>query len=219
MAVVRRPCGANQYAASRRLIWRERVRGDRAVPFVLPSTVVSCMTMTLSSFVTPMSSSSMSAPARTRLAERVERVGGELVLAALVGDVERRVLLDPAVLRGLGRRHRQQQRHQPEQRGEERSAHALQSSEPLPPRAGTLIRRVQGLLLLREGTRLRQQPEPLHGRHQAPLQPEPPEGPDLSERDAPTRVRVHALPQGLEGHEGPLARSRPVTPPPGGVQS
>ena len=32
-------------------------------PFVLPSTVVSCMTMTLLSFVTPMSSSSMSAPA------------------------------------------------------------------------------------------------------------------------------------------------------------
>jgi hypothetical protein len=40
-----------------------------------------------------------------RLAERVHRVGGELVLAALVRDVERRLLLDPAVggARGRGR--------------------------------------------------------------------------------------------------------------------
>ena len=37
------------------------------MPFVLPSTVVSCMTITLLSFVTPMSSSSMSAPTRTAL--------------------------------------------------------------------------------------------------------------------------------------------------------
>ena len=37
------------------------------MPFVLPSTVVSCMTMTFRSFVTPMSSSSMSAPAAMAL--------------------------------------------------------------------------------------------------------------------------------------------------------
>ena len=36
-------------------------------PLVLPFTVVSCITMTLPSFVTPMSSSSMSAPAASAL--------------------------------------------------------------------------------------------------------------------------------------------------------
>ena len=38
-----------------------------------------------------------------RLAERVQRVRGELVLSALVGDVQRAVLLDPGVGGGRGR--------------------------------------------------------------------------------------------------------------------
>ena len=91
--------------------------------------------------------------------------------------------------------------------------------KPGPPRAAdSLSRRAQGLLLVRERPRVRPQPQPLDGCQQAPLQPEPPEGADLGERDAPTRVRVHTLPEGIEGHQGRLTPEA-VTPPPGGVQS
>ena len=56
---------------------------------------------------------------------------------------------------------------------------------------------VQDLLTLREEARLRQQPEPLDGRHQAPLQPEPPAGPDdarTARRRAPTCARAASRP-------------------------
>ena len=59
--------GANQYAASSLRIWRSVFEATVPWPFVLLFTVVSCMTTTLPSFVTPMSSSSMSAPARRTL--------------------------------------------------------------------------------------------------------------------------------------------------------
>src|SRR6186997_2300489 len=64
---------------------------------------------------------------------------------------------------------------------------------------------VQDLLTLREEARLRQQPEPLDGRHQAPLQPEPPAGPDDARGQGDARLRVHALPQGRQSHQGDLA--------------
>ena len=48
---------------------------------------------------------------------------------------------------------------------------------------------VQGMPLVREGPRVRQQPQPLHGRNEAPLRPEPPEGSHRRPRDAP-RVYV-----------------------------
>ena len=56
---------------------------------------------------------------------------------------------------------------------------------------------VQDLLTLREEARLRKQPEPLDGRHQAPLQPEPPAGPDdarTARRRAPTCARAASRP-------------------------
>ena len=64
---------------------------------------------------------------------------------------------------------------------------------------------VQDLLTLREEARLRKQPKPLDGRHQAPLQPEPAAGPDDARRQGDAGVRVHALPQGRQSHQGDLA--------------
>ena len=46
-----------------------------------------------------------------------------------------------------------------------------------PGPAATLTRRGKGLLFVWKGPRVRAQPQPLHGGHQAALQPEPPEGP------------------------------------------
>src|SRR3954463_15130390 len=66
----------------------------------------------------------------------------------------------------------------------------------------------QGVSQLREGSRLREQPQPLHGGDQAPLRPEPPEGADPRRQDAAPGVRLHALPQGRQGHQGRLARAR-----------
>ena len=59
---------------------------------------------------------------------------------------------------------------------------------------------VQDLLTLREEARLRQQPKPLDGRHEAAVQPEPPAGPDDARRQGDARLRLHALPQGRQGH-------------------
>src|SRR3954470_3428067 len=72
-------------------------------------------------------------------------------------------------------------------------------------RSSTLLRRGKGLLQLQEGPGVRSQPEPLDGRYQAPLQPEPPEGADRGRRRAAARVRVHALP---EGRQDPEVRAR-----------
>ena len=47
-----------------------------------------------------------------------------------------------------------------------------------------LARHGQGLLIMWQGSRVREQPQPLDGRHEAPLQPEPPEGPDRRRRHA-----------------------------------
>src|SRR3954453_21459936 len=62
----------------------------------------------------------------------------------------------------------------------------------------------EGLSLLRQGTRVRQQPQPLDGGHQAPLRPEPPEGADHGWRRSSPGVRVHTLPQGRQGHQSTL---------------
>src|SRR3954468_11101183 len=66
----------------------------------------------------------------------------------------------------------------------------------------------QGVSQLREGPRLREQPQPHHGGDEAPLRPEPAEGPDPRRQDAAPRVRLHALPQGRQGHQGRLAGAR-----------
>ena len=68
---------------------------------------------------------------------------------------------------------------------------------------------VQGLRHLREEARLRQQPQPLDGRHEAPLQPEPAARPRPPRRTRDARVRLHALPQGRQGPEGVSSHLRP----------
>ena len=56
-----------------------------------------------------------------------------------------------------------------------------------------------------QGPGVRQQPKPLDGGHEAALRSEPPEGADPRGQGAAARVRLHALPQGRQGHQGPLA--------------
>src|SRR3954447_9149186 len=65
---------------------------------------------------------------------------------------------------------------------------------------------VEGLTQLRARSRFRSEPQPLDARHQAALRSEPAEGPDLRRRRPASRVRLHALPQGRQGHQGRLAR-------------
>src|SRR3954471_7584150 len=67
-----------------------------------------------------------------------------------------------------------------------------------------LARHGQGLSFLREGSRVRPEPQPLDGGHQAPLQPEPSEGPDHGWLRAAPGLRLHPLPEGRQGHEGTL---------------
>src|SRR3954467_15598094 len=62
----------------------------------------------------------------------------------------------------------------------------------------------EGLSFVRQGPLVREQPQPLDGGHQAPLRPEPPEGADHGWRRASPGVRVHALPQGRQGHQSTL---------------
>src|SRR4029079_5137424 len=71
---------------------------------------------------------------------------------------------------------------------------------------GYTRRRVQGLRNLREEAVVRSQPEPFDGCHEAALQPEPAARPDAAERQGDACLRLHALPQGRQGHESALAR-------------
>ena len=71
----------------------------------------------------------------------------------------------------------------------------------------TLAADVQGLRNLRQEAGVRQQPEPLDGGDEAPLQPEPAAHPRLLGGSPHARVRLHALPQGRQGHQGGLAPS------------
>ena len=69
---------------------------------------------------------------------------------------------------------------------------------------------VQGLRSLREEAELRSQPEPLHGRHEAPLRPESPARAGSPTRQAHSGIRLHPLPQGRQGPEGRLAAGQPT---------
>ncbi len=64
----------------------------------------------------------------------------------------------------------------------------------------------KGVSQLRQGAGVRQQPQPLDGRDQAPLRPEPAEGADPRRQGAQARLRMHALPQSGQGPEGHVAR-------------
>ena len=63
---------------------------------------------------------------------------------------------------------------------------------------------VEGLLSLREEAHVRAQPLSLDGRHEAALRPESPAGPRARGRRRPARVRLHALPEERQGHQGGL---------------
>ena len=65
-----------------------------------------------------------------------------------------------------------------------------------------LLRRCQGVPQLRQGAGVRPQPQPLDGRHQAALRSEPAEGPDHGRLRPAARLRVHALPESRQGHQG-----------------
>src|SRR5829696_3371435 len=67
--------------------------------------------------------------------------------------------------------------------------------------------------LLRQAPGVRAEPLALDGRHQAALRREPPEGPDPRGRGPQARVRMHALPQGRQGHQGLSAGHAPVADP------
>src|SRR3954467_6528278 len=62
----------------------------------------------------------------------------------------------------------------------------------------------QGLSLVREGSRVRAESQPLDGRDQASLQPESSEGPDHGRLRTAPGVRVHPLPEGRQGHQSAL---------------
>ena len=67
---------------------------------------------------------------------------------------------------------------------------------------------VQGLRSLWEGPVVREQPKPLDGGDEAPLQPEPPARAHPRERGRPPELRLRAVPEGREGQEGGLAEAR-----------
>src|SRR4051812_46200653 len=58
------------------------------------------------------------------------------------------------------------------------------------------------LSFLRQASCVRAEPLALHGRDQAPLRREPAEGSHLRGRSSAARLRVHALPQGGQDHQG-----------------
>src|SRR3954468_14822387 len=65
--------------------------------------------------------------------------------------------------------------------------------------------------LMRQAPRLRAESLALHGRHEATVRREPPEGEDHGGRRTDARVRLHALPEGRQGHQGvarPPGRAR-----------
>ena len=74
-------------------------------------------------------------------------------------------------------------------------------------------RDVKGLSHLCKGPVVREQPQPLDGRHQASLRSQSPAGPDRRRRYAAPRLRVHALPEGRQGHQGSLSAAVPRPPP------
>ena len=63
----------------------------------------------------------------------------------------------------------------------------------------------EGMSRLRQGSGVRAQPQPLDGREQAALQPEPPEGADRRRRHSPPRLRLHPVPEGRQGGQSRLA--------------
>src|SRR4029079_18611837 len=69
----------------------------------------------------------------------------------------------------------------------------------------TARRHVEGLRDLQQEARVREQPEPLDGRHQAALQPEPAAHPHPSERLAHPGIRLHPLPEERPRAESGLA--------------
>src|SRR4051812_20996475 len=58
------------------------------------------------------------------------------------------------------------------------------------------------LSFMRQASCVRAEPLSLHGRHQAPLRREPAEGSHFRGRGSAARLRVHALPQGGQDHQG-----------------
>src|SRR4051794_8867258 len=58
------------------------------------------------------------------------------------------------------------------------------------------------LSFMRQASCVRAEPLALHGRHQAPLRREPAEGSHFRGRGSAARLRVHALPQGGQDHQG-----------------
>src|SRR4051812_50062193 len=71
---------------------------------------------------------------------------------------------------------------------------------------------------LRQAACLRTEPLALDGRHEAAVRRESPESPHFGGRRPPARVRLHALPQGGQDHEGvggePPLSPGPSPPPP-----
>src|SRR5215213_7159236 len=63
---------------------------------------------------------------------------------------------------------------------------------------------VESLPLLRQEARVLPLALQLDGGDEAPVQPEPPAGPHRRGRGAEARVRLHALPQGRQGHQARL---------------
>src|SRR4051812_13885299 len=67
------------------------------------------------------------------------------------------------------------------------------------------------LSFLRQAPGLRPEPLALDGRHEAPVRREPPEGAHHGGGRAEARVRLHALPEGWQGHQGVVpATSWPI---------
>src|SRR4051794_36252691 len=62
----------------------------------------------------------------------------------------------------------------------------------------------EGLSLVREGPRVRPESQPLYGRDETPLQPEPSEGPDHGWLRAPPCVRLHTVPEGRQSDQSAL---------------
>ena len=68
--------------------------------------------------------------------------------------------------------------------------------------AAMLPRRMARFVTPAGRARVRAVEAPLDGGDEAPVRPEPAEGADHRGRRSPARVRLHALPQGRQGHQG-----------------
>jgi len=68
-----------------------------------------------------------------------------------------------------------------------------------------LARHAEGLPLLCQGPVVREQPQPLDGRDEAPLRAEPPAGSDRRWRDASPRLRLHPVPEGRQSRQSALS--------------